>query len=145
MVKQRDHDFPDINDPVMLEESDKISVDRIGKSGKHIRLRLMNNEGIEWWRAFINSVPPIDEGSELKGHRYMFFAPGESLYTYFRVWLMDGSVGHPETGQVLLEQEITRGNPQLQGVRWKVQVVGVSGGKVVAKLALPSILPPHTL
>ena len=38
MVKQRDHDFPDINDPVVLEESDKISVDRIGKSGKHIRL-----------------------------------------------------------------------------------------------------------
>ena len=138
MVRKRDVDFPDINDPDVLAESDKISVDRIGKSGKHIRLRLVSNEGIEWWRKFVEMVPPIEEGSKQRGHRYRFFAPGESMYTYFRVWLTDGAVGHPETGQSYLEREIARGNPQLRGVDWKVKVVGSDGGKVVAKLALPS-------
>ena len=138
MVKKRDKDFPDINDPAVLAESDKISVDRIGKSGKHIRLRLMTNDGIDWWRNFVNSVPPIKAGSAERGHGYLFFAPGESMWTYFRVWVADGEVAHPETGQALLEREVTRGNPLLREVAWKVQVVGADGGKVVAKLALPS-------
>ena len=138
MVRQRDKDFPDVNDPDVLAESDKISVDRIGKSGKHIRLRLMSNDGIDWWRNFVNSVPPIEEGSAQRGHGYRFYGPGESKYTYFRVWLTDGEVGHPETGQSYLEREVARGNPQLRGVDWKVRVVGSDGGKVVAKLALPS-------
>ena len=138
MVRKRDKDFQDVNDPEVLAASDKISVDRIGKSGKHIRVRLITNEGIEWWRNFVNSVPPIDEGSAQRGHRYRFFAPGESMFTYFRVWLTDGTVGDEEIGQAYLEREIARGNPQLRGVAWKVKVVGSDGGKVVVKLALPS-------
>ena len=138
MVEKRDKDFADINDPAVLAESDKISVERIGKSGKHIRIKLSNLEGITWWRNFISTVNPIEEGSASRGHRYVFFAPGESMWTYFRVWVADGDVGHPETGQSLLEREITRSNPQLRGVKWKVQVVGSDGGRVVVKLALPS-------
>ena len=138
MVRKRDRDFSDINDPAVLAESDKISVERIGKSGKHIRIKLTSLDGIAWWRDFVATVLPIEEGSAQRGHRYVFYAPGESMWTYFRVWVTDGDVGHPETGQSLLEREITRSNPQLRGVKWKVQVVGSDGGRVVVKLALPS-------
>ena len=138
MVQKRDFDFPSVDDPVQLAESDKISVDRIGKSGKHIRLRLLDNNGISWWREFIESVKPIQEGSADRGHKYIFYGPGESQYRYFRVWLADGAVGNPETGHSLLVREITRGNPCLRGVDWSVRVVGADGGKMVVKLSLPS-------
>ena len=87
-----------------------------------IRLRLTSEEGIEFWKSFVPTIPPRMEG----GDKYIFLAPGESLTEKVCFFVPDASFGEGKDVDLeLLTFVIKAGNPLLEKVDFTLRTMGI--------------------
>ena len=87
-----------------------------------IRLRLTSEEGIDFWRNFVPTIPPRMEG----GDRYLFLGPGETLTEKICFWVPDASFGEGKDVDLqLLTFAIRAGNPKFEKVDFTLQTMGI--------------------
>ena len=87
-----------------------------------IRLRLTSEEGIEFWKNFVPTIPPRMEG----GDTYIFLAPGESLTEKVCFFVPDASFGEGKDVDLkLLTFIIKAGNPLLEKVDFTLRTMGI--------------------
>ena len=87
-----------------------------------IRLRLTSEEGIDFWRQFVPTIPPRMEG----GEKYLFLGPGETLTEKVCFWVPDASFGEGKEADLeLLTFLIKANNPQFEKVDFTLQSMGI--------------------
>ena len=87
-----------------------------------IRLRLTSEEGIDFWRNFVPTIPPRMEG----GDKYLFLGPGETLTEKVCFWVPDASFGEGKDLDLqLLTFAIKAGNPKFEKVDFSLQTMGI--------------------
>ena len=87
-----------------------------------IRLRLTSEEGIDFWRNFVPTIPPRMEG----GDSYLFLGPGETLTEKVCFWVPDASFGEGKDVDLqLLSFAIRAGNPKFEKVDFSLQTMGI--------------------
>ena len=87
-----------------------------------IRLRLTSQEGIDFWRQFVPTIPPRMEG----GDKYIFLGPGETLTEKVCFWVPDASFGEGKEADLqLMTFLIKAGNPLMEKVDFTLQSMGI--------------------
>ena len=95
-----------------IEFARKLNIERLGRSGRYIRAKMVSEEGIEWARELIPKIPPRIEG----GHGYVFLEPGEKSHAFFKAFVENLDVSdRTASGREDLITDIWMSNPGLDG------------------------------